>query len=537
MLKRYLIAISFLMFLIPSPSAADTSDCVSIETDKGKVTGVFDEKAGVCSYKGIPYAAPPVGDLRFRSPREHDPWDTPVEAFAFSPDCPQKPMSLTPSKTLIGDEDCLYMNIWHAAGAEPGLKPVMYFLHGGGFTSGAGSWDIYDGTRMARYGDVVVVNVNYRLGPLGFLVHPALEDNGFKGNYGIQDQIFGLKWIRKNIAAFGGDPDNITIFGESAGGMSVAALVVSPETKGLYRRAIIESGPVQYFSKSADYLQEIGLKAAAEVGCGDPATAAECLRSIDAIELVNDLPASLSLIADYEKSLNYFYEIAIDGKLIPDSPIRMIRRGEFPTDVPLIIGSNTDEASFFTSGKKLETADDFLQETEADRERLKKIFNMDLDREKLAKHYDFEEFGGVKPAYNALMRDMGFTCPARQIASEYSAKQPDVFLYVFAKAPDEKGILADWGAFHGSELAFVYGNFQFMGIRFSSKTNNVVSKKMMAYWTAFAHTGKPAVKGLPEWKPFNDANLNYMWLDRDIVLKSGYRKDACDYLDSILENL
>ncbi|HOY63311.1 MAG: Para-nitrobenzyl esterase [bacterium ADurb.Bin236] len=515
-------------------SGAFAQDCSNIKTENGLVSGKLD--SGVCSFKGIPYAAPPVGDLRFALPVKAEPWEGTLEALNYGNDCVQHPLSLFPSDKISGSEDCLYLNVWSQAKASDSkLKPVMFFIHGGGFLNGSGAWPIYDGTTLSSRGDVVVVTINYRLGNFGFFAHPSFRrDDGGVGNYGLYDMVAALEWTRDNIKAFGGDPDNVTIFGESAGGISVGLIMISPKAHGLFHKAIIESGPVHYFSSPAKKMEETGLEAAAKLGCPDAASAPQCLRSISAEALMLGAPGTLSLLSSYETSGKYVYAPVIDGVFIPDTPAEMFKRGDFASNIPVIIGSNTDEGSFFTASKKLDTVEQYNETVVSDSKALADIFDIKVDFDGILNIFPASEYPTPKLAYSGMLRDVAFTCPARALSKQMIKKQPKVYLYLFGKAPDEVGPLKDWGAFHGSELAFVFHNFEFMGIKFKSKDNTATSKRILAYWSRFAHTGDPNLQGLPQWELFDPAQLNYMYLDVESEMRSGYRKPVCDYLDQVL---
>jgi para-nitrobenzyl esterase len=234
------LSVCALLVTVTGCGADDPAPTVRIES--GRISGALGDD-GVRVYRGIPFAAPPVGDLRWRPPQPVEAWDGVRECIEFGPACPQ-PASMIGDTPALQDEDCLYLNVWTAAADEP--LPVMVWIHGGGCTTGAGSQSVYDGARFARRG-VVLVTINYRLGPLGYLAHPLLSaesGHGVSGNYGLLDQIATLQWVQRNIAQFGGDPDCVTIFGESAGAQSVCWLMVSPLAEGLFHRAIAESGGV-----------------------------------------------------------------------------------------------------------------------------------------------------------------------------------------------------------------------------------------------------------------------------------------------------
>ncbi len=535
-----IIVAAALFLALSGPVRADgTSDCANIQTDKGKVTGVLDEKNGVCGYKGIPYVSAPVGELRFARPVEHEPWPETLIANDPKAECLQMPMSLMPAKNPTGSEDCLYLNIWHPKNAAERAKAVMVFLHGGSYIYGSKNWDLYDGANLSRRGDVVVVTINYRLSALGFLVHPALKDkDGYSGNYGLWDQLAALKWVKKNIARFGGDPDNVTLFGESAGGISVGLQLVSPESKGLFHKAIIESGPMILFSDTVDKMEKSGTAIAELLGCKDPNTAAECLRSVPAERFIKDVPININPISDYDPNLKFTYEPCIDGRFIPDVPLKLIVKGLFATGIPVIIGSNSDEASYFTVSMNLKTEEDLVKNFEKNSVILNEMLGIDINPDIVMKVYPLEKYKNPRDAYNAVVRDVAFTCPTDMVAKMISKYQPNTFLYIFAKPPTKGGMLGDWGAFHGSELAFVYGNFEFMGIKFFSKANAAYAKKVIAYWADFAKTGTPKPEGLPEWTRFNPQIGNHLLFGEDnISMSENYQKEACDLMESYLSKL
>lgn len=538
--KKLFFTVLFCAFSMYFSSVAysdGTTDCKNVQTDKGKVTGTADDKNKVCTYLGIPYAAPPVGKLRFARPLEHDPWYEALAADDPKAECVQFPMSLMPSKKVTGSEDCLYLNVWSPSGAAPKSKPVMVFIHGGGYVYGSKNWPLYNGVKLSSKGDVIVVTINYRLGALGFLVHPALRDKeGYVGNYAMHDQIAALKWVKKNIMNFGGDPNNVTVFGESAGGISVGMLLASSMTKDLFQKAIIESGPISLFYDTEEHLAKQGESIAKILGCDDPATAAECLRAMPAERFLQDIPVNVNPVSDYETGLKFMFEPSVDGKFLKDAPEKLFASGDFLTYVPVIIGTNADEASYFTINAKIDSPEDLAATFKQNAEAASKFLGINIDPVEFASKYPASDYKNTKAIYNAIVRDVAFTCPSRYVAKLISKYQPNTYVYLFAKAPQESGMLGDWGAFHGVELAFVYGNFEFMGIKFASKANTAVSDKVIAYWSNFTRLGSPDAKGLPEWRAFNAAENNYLLINKEISEQKNFQKEPCDLFDTYLEN-
>lgn len=520
-------------------SADGPGDCINIATDKGPVTGV--DNKGVCEYKGIPFAAPPVGELRFRLPQPHAPWTAPLVADKFSAECYQTPMVAVLGKdNPTGSEDCLYLNVWASQKAAAEKKPVMMFLHGGGFEHGSGIMDTYHGARMAATGDVVVVTINYRLGPFGFFMHPALTepDGSLEGNYGIYDQVAALKWIQTNIASFGGDPGNVTIFGESAGGMSVGMLLISPLTDGMFHRAIIESGPVFIIGKTIKDMLPVGEAMAEDFGCKDPATVAACLRAAPASDILLNLKTGLMFLSDpNSKKKKFPAEPLAGGKLIPDTPLAMFMSGRYKKDIPVIIGSNRDEFSFFMQSKKLGTREQFDAAVAEDIKKMQDIFGVNVFSDELLKFYDPDNYETPKKAYADLMGDMAFTCPTRSLANIMAGHGTPVYLYHFVHVPEGVSMLGDLGAFHGSELPFVFGNMTFLGIKFPSSNNKKVSKKILGLWTGFAHTGVPSFEDAPAWPPYDADKQSYMKLELDMAAGTGFKKDRCAVFEQYLSTV
>jgi len=301
----------------------------------GTVAGTVDTQHGIASFKGIPFAAPPVGELRWKAPHPVVAWKGIKQADAFADSCPQEH-----EKSIRGSEDCLYLNVWTGAKTRHDKRPVMVWIYGGGFNGGATSLPAYDGTHFAQEG-VVFVSIAYRVGVLGFLAHPELsrESGNGSGAYGLQDQIAALKWIKDNISEFGGDPDRVTIFGQSAGGISVHFLTIAPSARGLFRYVISESGgailqPPRIDTEGASSLQSLGF--AESVG-------QRFLQSLDASDLASarQIPAQ-RLLEAATKSPPWYWWVVVDGNVLPGTSFDLYQHGSF-TDTPILIGYNSDD--------------------------------------------------------------------------------------------------------------------------------------------------------------------------------------------------
>lgn len=320
---------------------AATAPGVHVST--GPVSG--EERDGVHRFQGIPFAAPPVGELRWKPPQPPQPWTEPRACVKFGPACPQQ------SRDLYGpvgetNEDCLYLNVWTPVpktGADTGRRPVMFWIHGGGFLFGSGGKAVYDGAELARRGGVVVVTCNYRLGPLGFLAHPALtaeSPHRASGNYGLMDQIAALQWVQRNIEAFGGDPGCVTLFGQSAGGVSVCALMASPLAKGLFHRAIVHSGSAPGNLHDRAAMESLGMEFAKRLGTDD----LKAMRAKSADELLEAAKKNTGRVG--EGTLD---NLCIDGYVLPESLYKVFAAGR-QHNVPLIAGTTKDEDRLFLAG-------------------------------------------------------------------------------------------------------------------------------------------------------------------------------------------
>jgi para-nitrobenzyl esterase len=486
-MKRQLIAVACATLLAcVSPAQQE----YVVETTDGRLRGQVQDD--VVAFRGIPFAAPPVGELRWRAPQPPAAWDGIRDALEFGPGCPQGLMPGWDSETLVLAEDCLYLNVWAPSERGEELLPVMFWIHGGGFVNGRSSDPIIDGTALARNG-VLVVSVNYRLGRFGFFAHPALTaedaDDGCLGNYGILDQIAALAWVRDNIEAFGGDPEQVTIFGNSAGGVSVHCLMTSPLARGLFARAIAQSGcgrsnailpfPRLMAVDGRPSAESEGLAFAARHGIeGDGAEALAALRSLPAIDIVDGLNM-------HNQGSQGSSGPIVDGTVIRASTEDAYREGT-QAPVPLIVGG-TDADGFypFFGGSRDQVFAPF-GELRAEAEAL----------------YDPEGSGELRRYGTHADADLLFLEPARNVARQHAAHGHPAWVYRFSYVPES---LRDSriGAWHSTEIASLFDSHRFKFGQEPTKSDLQAATRFLAYWLAFARTGRPAPEGLPEWPRFD----------------------------------
>jgi para-nitrobenzyl esterase len=472
-------------------------DPLVIETDKGLVRGTSEEELHV--FRGIPYAAPPVGELRFQPPQPHSGWTEVREASAMGPACPQSGLMI--QQQLAWSEDCLTLNVWtHADGKR---RPVMVFIHGGGFIDGAGSEPLYEGSRLARAGDVVVVTLNYRLGALGFMTTRALASAGSRGNLGIRDQIAALEWVQNNIAAFGGDPERVSLFGESAGASSVCAHLASPLSKGLFQRAIVQSGPgcsgVLSPETPSPLIQmsalDFGARIVSHTPCANASDEVACLRQLPAQAF---LDAVAALVRAHGPNAVLGFQTLIDNEVLSRDPLAAFADGS-AHDVPLLIGSNANEWSLFSLGG-------FDQAPKSEQEyqgRLSASFGPLAPA--LLEAYPARDFPTPAHAYESLITDLTFTCPAERIAELASGGEQPAFRYYFTHSMGG-GLGQRLGATHMLELGFVFDRLQSVPLGnqlAASDTDARMVSRIQKAWGSFAWEGKPALE--PAWQATTSA--------------------------------
>ena len=438
-------------------------------------------------FQGIPYGAPPVGPLRWQPPQPVASWPGIRDATTPGTRCVQD-TARDPDYGRPAGEDCLSLDVWSPPGARG--RPVMVWIHGGAFANG--SADIYGAQRLVQRGNIVVVTLNYRLGAPGFLAHPAL---GPPGNYGLVDQQAALRWVHDNIAAFGGDPDRVTVAGQSAGGMSVCDHLVAPASTGLFRAAIIASGPCT--AQATPATAEPDSRAwAAERGCADPATAATCLRALPAAKLAE--PPWFVHIGG-----NQLSGPVVGTPVLPVEPVAAISAGR-GRPVPLLVGSTRDEFTFFMALRYLR-----LGTLPAPAEYpglLAEAFGPRAAA--VAAHYPLDRFGGsVAAAYSAAVTDSYFSCVGERMAVGQAAVAP-VYAYEFADprppTPDALQHLPfELGASHGLDLRYL---FDIGGAPALTPAQQRLSDQMIDYWTSFVSAGTPHAPGAPDWPALRGAD-------------------------------
>ncbi len=530
----YVLSAIILSCFISNQTLSQEPPCKGIATSKGLVNGVYLKESNICAFLGIPYAAPPLGELRFALPTEHEPWNAPLETVKIASQCPQTPSPMTDTSIPM-NEDCLYLNIWAPVSIGSEKKPVMVFIHGGGFIVGSGGNSSYNGTNLSSMGDVIVVTVNYRLGVLGFLAHPAFADaTGRTGNWGLYDQLAALRWVNQNIPNFGGDPGNVTLFGQSAGGMSVGLHLASPLSAGLFSKVAIHSGPPILLNISLDKGVATALDIASKLGCSEASSAASCLRSASIENILAKIPLGIFVMDTLEAQNKSFVVPIIDGAFIPEAPYSIFNNGGFNKDVIVMLGTTKDEASYFTMKKTLKTEKDFNDNLKMDIDNVAEALGVGLSGKPgdLEALFPVAHYPTVEKAYQDFICDAGFTCPTELLAEMILAHQPEVYRFYHTKDPVK---MLNLGAFHGSELPYVFGNFGFMGQQFRSKDNLKLAKTAISLWSSFARTGAPSADSVPNWPKYDLTDRSYMILGDKIEIGASLKKEKCEPLSGFFK--
>jgi len=510
-----------------SPAVAAAS--AMVQTSQGTVVGL--SGAGVNMFLGIPFAAPPVGQLRFRPPQPPAPWTSALDASHYSKRSIQGPPV---SKDSIS-EDCLYLNVFTPQKRSAHSLPVMVWIHGGGFIMGAG--DLYDGSIIAAKGNVIVVTFNYRLGALGFLSLPELDaesENGTSGNYGFLDQQAALRWVQKNIGAFGGDPDNVTIFGESAGGHAVCAHLLAPGSKGLFQRAISQSGFSGRDIRNKTTAFSEGNKFVSKLGCTAGESCLKCLREKTAEAI---LSASPSFGA---------FGLVGDNQILPQAWIKSMGSGHFE-HVPIIMGGTRDEGSIFV--KKSGAKNGAPMSSQQYKTEISQRFGDKA--EQVLKQYPIDACRTPYQVMAAVFTD-GVFSSAIQRATRLMSRYTPVYAYEFdyvgsvSRSPYRSTPDLDYGVAHSSDNSYTFGQGLLGDQPGPPLTADEirVSDQMIGYWTRFAATGDPCGKAVdsnskadrrdkaPTWSQYDLTKDNVLLIDKTTTMGTIGARHKYDFWES-----
>jgi para-nitrobenzyl esterase len=466
-----------------------------IRIDTGEVVGKFQLNSAVRAFLGVPFAAPPVGALRWKPPQPAAPWPTARAATSYGAQCMQPGRSKTSVYyEYAGDqpssEDCLFLNVWAPSETGFGKLPVLVWIYGGGFQQGSAANPTFDGARLAARG-AIVISINYRVGIFGFLAHPELTAESpqhASGNYGLLDQVAGLQWVKRNVAAFGGDPDNVTIFGQSAGAASVTYLFASPLARGLFAHGICES--FGFANKTMPTLAD-GEKSGVALAEKVAAPTLNDLRQMPADKLI-DTRLSMSPI--------------IDGWLLPGNPITIFEQGK-EAPVPLLTGSNADEGSTFPHAKTLAAYQQWVHQKYPDiADRLLDLYPAKSDDE-------------AKTANKHIVRDALFAWGPWSLARLHAKNGFPTYLYHFnhpqplraGLSYDEIDTADGLGTFHSSEYPYVFGTLDVL-TRDWTAADRALSDRLQSTWAAFAYSGSPNAPGLPRWPSFSESAESAMYI-------------------------
>lgn len=513
---KHICYLTIVLFFFQSCQSTETIESI-VTTDKGAVEGVYNSETGVYSYKGIPFAKAPVGDLRWKAPQPAEEWEGTLDASEFGAICMQGepvPFSMWTQEFIAPagnmSEDCLNLNVWTEEGAVNSKRPVIVFIHGGGFSSGSGSVPIYDGEKMAGK-DVVFVTINYRVGVLGFLAHPELTEespNNASGNYGLLDQVAALQWVQNNISKFGGDPDRVTIAGQSAGSFSVNYLVASPLAHGLFHGAIAESGagvlPANRLSmdNTLEGAEEQGAQLNDSFG-------------VSGITELRELPTDTLLTAQGQ-----FGAPIIDGYVLPKPIYQLFVEGNY-NDVPLLTGWNEDEGFSFGPPPTVEQFRHNIQNQFGEyADEVLKLFPAETGEQAQRSQKDLSmlnTFGLQNWKWAQLQNQTG---------------NSSVYLYHFTRDVPYTDEQQDFGAFHTGEVPYAYNTLH-TSDRPWEEVDRELAETMSSYWVSFAEDGDPNDEELPEWPPAKPGDYQTMFFGDEIHVEEVPMKEQLQLLDTI----
>ncbi|MEQ1753290.1 MAG: carboxylesterase family protein [Micropepsaceae bacterium] len=506
---RWIVRMATLMWVLVVATSGVQAD---VDIEGGRVAG--ETTAELVIYKGVPFAAPPVGDLRWRAPQAVIPWNGVRPVTGFAPACEQVGVSMPGETPPVTSEDCLYLNIWTPARRGNERLPVLVWIHGGGFANGSTAMPLYSGAAIAKRG-IVVVTIAYRLGVLGFLAHPDLSaevPSHSSGNYGLMDQLAALRWVQRNIASFGGDASRVTIAGQSAGAMSVSILMASPLAKGLFRGAIGQSGgffePVQLAPKFLQpNAEQDGVRFAKSLGVASIAS----LRALPANALLRPEAAGLA-------------HPVIDRYVLPETPYDVFASGR-QQPVPVLIGSNAEEAKAFGTFSEV-TAANFASGIAASFGPLPP---------ELLTEYTYRTDQEARQARINFETDLRFGWDMWAWARLHSgAGHQRVFAYRFAHLPSfpANTVYASWGASHFAELWYMFGNLGEYAWPWRT-ADQVLANEMTSYWVNFIKAGNPNGAGLATWPDFTEPRPSVLVLEETVQTSQVARLKSMRMFDSV----
>jgi len=522
MQKQHLFAIAVttavVLALIRTTTGQSNGTIARIDT--GLIEGVAAD--GVLSFKGVPYAAPPLGRFRWRRPQFATPWQGVRQASAFGAECLQKPMPGDPAASARAfDEDCLFLNVWRPAADSGEALPVLVWIHGGGFLTGGSSAPVFDGSVLARQG-LVVVSMNYRLGRLGFFMHPALTSTGEAepGNYGFLDQLAALQWVRRNIEAFGGDHRQVTIAGESAGGISVMHFLTWSPARSLFARAVVMSGGGRTYliantgATTFASAERAGLAFARSVGImGTDASTLAALRALPAARISSDL----GIEALTTKPDTYAGGPILDGTVVITMPGHVLQR-HAAANVPILIGTTSDDLPVLFPPKTNPLS----------------FFGANAPA---AKAVYFTDHADMTTAINKIAVDMTMHEPARFVARQMTAAGQPAWLYRFGYVAESLRPKTA-GAAQATELPYLFGTLNARYGRTATPNDRKMADTFMGYVAAFARTGDPNRSGLPPWPRYDTGNSKLMMFttDGDAIVQADPWKARLDMIEYAVES-